>query len=539
MTESSAGSPGGSKGVGFTNWLVNKAAGVLERKSSRRGFILGSAMVGSAVAVAGCAPGTQPGSPYAHITDCGGGLCTDGYTEFCCTINNGLNACPPGTFVAGWWRADYSSFCNGTRYYMDCNESCCGPNLGNGFCAGCHEATCGGDCNARRIYANYFRYGQCHQEVGILGPIACRLVSCVPPYTVAEYACTTALAVDNATAEHAPAYGCPPPPPPPFVSLAVLPFTGAAVTQGTGQVGFFGRRPDASVTYTEFDGTWGPTVGLGPAVDSGLAAVQDTTGTYVFGRGTGNEHYWYQRNSGAGWSGWRSLGAGFVSDPSAVSSPSGLFLFGRGVDDAVWVSRASAGNFPAFTTLGGTASSDPVCVSDPTGVYVFVTGLYAVTYYQRFSGGSWSGWKSLGGLATSDCWAVSDTAGLFVFARTTNNELAFQRFSGGSWSGWTSLGGGVTSDPHAVSHSTGLYVFVRGNDSAVWYRRFTGSSWSGWQSLGGAATAGPVAAGDDSSGLFVFARGNNTELWYQRFTDNAWSGWQSLGGSYAPLRGGR
>ena len=135
MTESMGGSPGGSKGVGFTNWLVSKAAGVLERKSSRRGFILGSAMVGSAVAVAGCAPGTQPGTPYSHITDCAGGLCADGYTEFCCTINNGINACPPGTFVAGWWRADYSSFCNGTRYYMDCNESCCGPNLGNGFCA--------------------------------------------------------------------------------------------------------------------------------------------------------------------------------------------------------------------------------------------------------------------------------------------------------------------------------------------------------------------------------------------------------------------
>ena len=63
MTESSNGSPSESKGVAFTNWLVQKAAGVLERKSSRRGFILGSAMVGSAVAVAGCAPGTQPGSP--------------------------------------------------------------------------------------------------------------------------------------------------------------------------------------------------------------------------------------------------------------------------------------------------------------------------------------------------------------------------------------------------------------------------------------------------------------------------------------------
>ena len=52
-----------------------------------------------------------------------------------------MNACPPGTFAGGWWRADFSSFCNGTRYYIDCMQNCCGPDLGNGFCAGCTECT--------------------------------------------------------------------------------------------------------------------------------------------------------------------------------------------------------------------------------------------------------------------------------------------------------------------------------------------------------------------------------------------------------------
>src|SRR4051812_10377269 len=289
-------SPSGSKGVGLTNWMVNKAAGLLDRKSSRRGFILGSAMVGSAVAVAGCAPATQPGGPYSHITDCSGGLCTDGYTEFCCTINNGINACPPGTFVAGWWRADFSSFCNGTRYYMDCNQSCCGPDLGNGFCAGCTECTCGGGCDARRIYCNYFRYGQCHQEIGILGPIACRLVTCVPPYTVAEYACSSAAAVDNATAEHAPAHGCTPPaPPPPKTFAAVSPSTGAIVSSAPGKLTAFGRLSDSTMALQEFDGTNWSTSSIPFAIcTSNVAATTSGSNTYAFVKSNNGGFWWNQ-----------------------------------------------------------------------------------------------------------------------------------------------------------------------------------------------------------------------------------------------------
>ncbi|MDQ1431645.1 MAG: hypothetical protein QOF40_2247 [Actinomycetota bacterium] len=533
---------GESKGVAVTNWLVSKAAGLLERKSSRRGFILGSAMVGSAVAVAGCAPGTTPGTPYNHITDCAGGACTDGYTDFCCTVNNGLNSCPPNSFAGGWWRADYSSFCNGTRYYIDCMQNCCGPSIGNGFCAGCTECRCGGDCSHRRVYCNYFRYGQCHQEIAVSGPIACRVVTCTPPYNDASMACSTAAAVDNSTAEHTTV--CPPPPPPPpppFINAAVLPFTGATVAPGGGRIGVFGRRPDASISYAEFNGsTWGPTVNLGPSVDSGMTAVSVASGIYVFARGSFFGGVWYQRNAGGGWSDWQPLGGNTVSDPSAVSDPAGLFVFTRGGDDAIWYQRAPGDTgFAGFQSLGGGATSDPVGVSHSSGVYVFVRGVNNQLYYQRFASGSWSGWQSLGGGATSDCWAVSDPSGLYVFARGAANQLYYQRFASGSWSGWQSLGGSVTSDPYAISHSTGLYVFVRSYDNAVWYQRFASGSWSGWTSLGGGATAGPIAAGDAASGVFVFARGNDGALWYRRFVANTWTDWVSLGGLFAPVRGGR
>ena len=51
-----------SRGIAFTNWLVSRSSRALERGTSRRGFLIGSAMVGSAVAVAGVDFATTPGT---------------------------------------------------------------------------------------------------------------------------------------------------------------------------------------------------------------------------------------------------------------------------------------------------------------------------------------------------------------------------------------------------------------------------------------------------------------------------------------------
>src|SRR4029077_11515783 len=109
-------------------------------------------------------------------------------------------------------------------------------------------------------------------------------------------------------------------------SAAVLPLFGAATSNGGGRVGVFGRRDAANVTFAEFNGsTWGPTVDLGGSVNSGLSAVNDPAGLYVFARGTRNNHICYQRNTGSGWAGgWTSITGNVVSDPAAVSHSSGL-----------------------------------------------------------------------------------------------------------------------------------------------------------------------------------------------------------------------
>ena len=56
---------------------------------------------------------------------------------------SGINACPPGTFAGGWWKADGSEYCSGPRYYIDCMGECHGCGCGGGgFCPGCDGLTC-------------------------------------------------------------------------------------------------------------------------------------------------------------------------------------------------------------------------------------------------------------------------------------------------------------------------------------------------------------------------------------------------------------
>ncbi|MDQ6648609.1 MAG: twin-arginine translocation signal domain-containing protein [Actinomycetota bacterium] len=197
-------------GTSLTDRLVSRAATVLQATTSRRSFLARSAVVGSALAVA---PGRfilRPGTAYASV--CGdAATCSAGYTVFCCTINNGINQCPPGTFVGGWWKADNAGFCGGrARYYIDCQGSCTNCTAGcggyNSFCnSGCVNCSCGcgpaGQCDQRRVCCNYFRYGQCRQDIACGGPVACRVVTCTPPWQL-DSSCSTASATDNATVNH-------------------------------------------------------------------------------------------------------------------------------------------------------------------------------------------------------------------------------------------------------------------------------------------------------------------------------------------------
>ena len=186
--------------------IVTTISNGLATKTTRRGFLFRTTLVGSALAVNPLRFLLRPGTAYASL--CGpDSSCSSGWTVFCCSINNGRNACPPGSIPAGWWKTDQSGFCGGgPRYILDCNATCgsCGCG-GGGICApgcyncGCHCGT--GSCDERLVCCNQFRYGQCHQELACVGPVVCRVASCRPPWEV-DPTCTTTSATANATALH-------------------------------------------------------------------------------------------------------------------------------------------------------------------------------------------------------------------------------------------------------------------------------------------------------------------------------------------------
>jgi len=194
--------------------LVERSSSFLGAHLSRRSFINRSAFVGSAVAIgAGLDLALKPGTAYGQICFCGssacgcGTTCCSGFTDFCCSLDQGSNFCPSNTLMGGWWKADNSTYCSGPRYYMDCNAVCqctTGCDDGYTFCEpGCDGVTCGcgpGGCNSYMTGCLQFRYGQCNQDVACLGRIVCRVVTCVPPWEV-DPSCTTASAVDDGTAE--------------------------------------------------------------------------------------------------------------------------------------------------------------------------------------------------------------------------------------------------------------------------------------------------------------------------------------------------
>ena len=176
----------------FAERAVARVAQVIDRsRHDRRGFLGRVALAGSALAVQPWGFLVRDASAYDVV--CGDdNECADGWTAFCCTVG-GTNSCPPGSFAAGWWKADASGFCCGSaRYYIDCNASC-----GSGWTCSCAEGT----CDRRRVACNQFRYGQCHQEIACYGPVVCRVVTCTPPWDW-DGSCTTSSATDNRTASH-------------------------------------------------------------------------------------------------------------------------------------------------------------------------------------------------------------------------------------------------------------------------------------------------------------------------------------------------
>lgn len=199
-------------------------------RPGRRSFLGRAAMVGSAVAVAPVDYLTRPvdaqevvlqSNAVCRSAGCApGSLCCDGYTEFCCSMY-GANRCPPGSITGGWWKVDSSTYCSAggqvrPRYYLDCHKLCGGCPCSGGTCSGaCNSTECGCGqrqveswdpggrlgCGYRKAGCTRFRYGQCNQHIACVGPIVCRVITCLTPWQL-DPNCTRATLTDNNTRWH-------------------------------------------------------------------------------------------------------------------------------------------------------------------------------------------------------------------------------------------------------------------------------------------------------------------------------------------------
>ena len=172
---------------------VDRAAHLLARRAStRRSFLVRLAIVGSAMALGPMRFILRPTPAYAAV--CGSGnTCGSGWSVFCCTINDGANTCPQGSFVAGWWKVDASAFCLGApRYYIDCNRR---PK------ANCTCRCNGTGCDRRRVCCNVFRYGQCNTQIAGVTQVVCRIITCTPPWRW-DRNCGTTVRTSPSTRSH-------------------------------------------------------------------------------------------------------------------------------------------------------------------------------------------------------------------------------------------------------------------------------------------------------------------------------------------------
>ncbi|MDQ4098673.1 MAG: twin-arginine translocation signal domain-containing protein [Actinomycetota bacterium] len=467
---------------------------------SRRSFLVRTAVVGSALAVAPRRFILEPGTAYAAITDvCGpASECGEGYSVFCCTITNGANQCPPGSVPAGWWRADGSSWCcGGPRYYVDCNAECtrCGCQPGQAICDDACQ-NCQGRCNEgptcdhRRTCVTRFRYGQCNQQLACIGNIVCRTVSCTPPYLDSSLGCTSDSAEDPSTAE-----------------------MGAPCLQ---QASWLGRAP------IRLDGVLASSPAVASAPGVGRSAV--------FVVGTDGNVYWSRQDSpGAGWGPWRFRGKpppGVIGSPAAVArGPNELDVFVRGGDNRLWQQHSPNGGESWSVWFqpvpDGVLASDPAVVSwAPHRVDVFVLGTDG-QIWQRFYDGQWNhAWlprgRPLAGISGRPAVTSWGVGRIDIFVRGEDNRL-YQHYYDGGWSSWLrppgTESGVLASSPAATSWGEPeVAVFTRGTDGGLWWTHFFKLYWSGWARVGG---PGEDFVGDPSAGsrgcqdLAVYVQSSN------------------------------
>ncbi|MFI9324845.1 hypothetical protein ACIGXI_34405 [Kitasatospora aureofaciens] len=266
-------------------------------------------------------------------------------------------------------------------------------------------------------------------------------------------------------------------------------------------------------------------------------------------------HMFYQ--SGGTWAASAPVGASMASQPSTVTTSSGVVdSFWEGTDGNLW----HATYFPAGPTPGwqppgnlgmGPLGGAPKAVDSSNGtIDVFWNGGGSAAHLWHAwynAGGTWNGPQDLtpnisaAGAVTGDPAPVTSAPGVVdVFWKGADNNLWHVPFfpGSGSGSGWqspSSLGmGPLGGSPKAVGQINGTVdVFWKGAGANpdLWHAWWNqGQPWAGPQDLGGAnLQSDPVPVNSAAGVVDVFWQGTDNNLWHLPFFpgSGSGSGWQS------------
>jgi hypothetical protein len=172
--------PGFEDDTNVATSIVDKTAGLIERRTSRRGLLVRLTVLGSALtlgpvryllypetALAACSGCANPcPSACGGSCACTSTCCSSPNSTFCCT-KYGSNVCPGGSDLCGSWS------CGNTSLKM---MDCCYPQSTCGSCR-CE----GGNCGNRRTCCFSQEWTNCGGNSGV---IDCRITrlnnSCFP-----------------------------------------------------------------------------------------------------------------------------------------------------------------------------------------------------------------------------------------------------------------------------------------------------------------------------------------------------------------------
>jgi hypothetical protein len=267
-----------------------------------------------------------------------------------------------------------------------------------------------------------FRYGQCHQEIACSGRIACRVVSCTPPW-VLDATCSTVAQTDDSTANHYASCLAPQPPPRPPLQFRQLPGYALDIGGGAnGSVWIVGTNavPGGYGIYQWTGGAWAPVSG---------GAVRIAVGPDGSPWIANSLHQVYRR-----------VGTAWIPYPGSATD------IGVGANGSVWVvgTNAVPGGYGIYEWTGarwvGVPGAAVRIAVGPDGSPWVVNSAHAI---YRWSSGSWVNYP---GYAT-DIAVGRDGSVWIVGTNSVPGGFGIYQWTGRAWTPVVGAGVNITVGP--------------------------------------------------------------------------------------------